>query len=80
MAFQTEEEKIDQEDMVEVEMAVCRQVECGGERRKRVRNNFKFMSLGDWEDRGNINSSRKFANTCLLLGEEDELRFSHVQF
>lgn len=77
MTFKNKEEKIDQEDMVEDGNGrVCIQVEWWGWRRGRESKITKFLSLGNFQDKIYIDSYKKFANTCLLLGEE-ELRFLH---
>lgn len=76
MTFKNKEEKVDRKDTVDIEMAVCIQVECWGWRGGKESKITKFLSLGDFQDKVNIDSYKKFADTCLLLGEE-ELRFLH---
>lgn len=48
ITFKNEEERIDQGVMVEMKMAVCRQVQCWGWRRGRESKLTKFLSLGDF--------------------------------
>lgn len=47
ITFKNEEERIDQGVMVEMKMAICRQVQCWG-RRGRESKLTKFLSLGDF--------------------------------
>lgn len=60
-------------------MAVCRHLDVEDEE-EGVRNSLKFLSLRDLKTKLKLTVTGHFANTCLLLGGEDELRFSHVRF